>query len=79
MFAGCIRFGILMIKIPIDILYILAKQIKRLSEYGREKMERVVADSLYPQGIGLLVPDHLISGPELPADESVRARFYGEA
>jgi 2-polyprenyl-6-methoxyphenol hydroxylase-like FAD-dependent oxidoreductase len=24
------------------------------------------------------VPDHLISGPELPADESVRARFFGE-
>ncbi|MBV9885644.1 MAG: FAD-dependent monooxygenase [Acidobacteria bacterium] len=25
------------------------------------------------------VPDHLFSGPELPADDSVRARFFGEA
>lgn len=24
------------------------------------------------------VPDHIISGPELPIDESVRARFFGE-
>ena len=24
------------------------------------------------------VPDHLFSGPELPADETVRARFFGE-
>jgi 2-polyprenyl-6-methoxyphenol hydroxylase and related FAD-dependent oxidoreductases len=24
------------------------------------------------------VPDHLFSGPDLPADESVRARFFGE-
>src|SRR5262249_950884 len=25
------------------------------------------------------VPDHLFSGPDLPADESVRARLFGEA
>jgi menaquinone-9 beta-reductase len=25
------------------------------------------------------VPDHLFSGPELPADENVRARFFGDA
>lgn len=25
------------------------------------------------------VPDHVLSGPDLPADESVRARFFGEA
>ena len=25
------------------------------------------------------VPDHLFSGPEMPLDESVRARFYGES
>jgi 2-polyprenyl-6-methoxyphenol hydroxylase-like FAD-dependent oxidoreductase len=25
------------------------------------------------------VPDHLFSGPELPADDAVRARFFGEA
>jgi 2-polyprenyl-6-methoxyphenol hydroxylase-like FAD-dependent oxidoreductase len=25
------------------------------------------------------VPDHLFSGPELPADESARARFFGDA
>jgi menaquinone-9 beta-reductase len=25
------------------------------------------------------IPDHLISGPELPSDDSVRAVFYGEA
>jgi 2-polyprenyl-6-methoxyphenol hydroxylase-like FAD-dependent oxidoreductase len=25
------------------------------------------------------VPDHLFAGPELPADESVRARFFGDA
>jgi len=24
------------------------------------------------------VPDHLFGGPELPADETVRARFFGE-
>ena len=24
------------------------------------------------------VPDHLFSGPDLPADESVRARLFGE-
>jgi hypothetical protein len=24
------------------------------------------------------VPDHIISGPELPIDDSVRARFFGE-
>jgi 2-polyprenyl-6-methoxyphenol hydroxylase-like FAD-dependent oxidoreductase len=24
------------------------------------------------------VPDHLLSGPDLPVDESVRARFFGE-
>ena len=24
------------------------------------------------------VPDHLFSGPELPADETVRRRFFGE-
>jgi hypothetical protein len=26
----------------------------------------------------LRVPDHLFSGPEMPVDDSVRARFYGE-
>jgi menaquinone-9 beta-reductase len=25
------------------------------------------------------IPDHVISGPELPLDESVRARFFGES
>jgi hypothetical protein len=25
------------------------------------------------------VPDHVFSGPELPFDENVRARFFGEA
>ena len=25
------------------------------------------------------VPDHIFSGPELPLDENVRARFFGEA
>jgi len=25
------------------------------------------------------IPDHIISGPELPIDDSVRARFFGEA
>jgi hypothetical protein len=25
------------------------------------------------------VPDHLASGPDLPADEAVRARLFGEA
>jgi len=24
------------------------------------------------------VPDHLFGGPELPMDETVRARFFGE-
>ena len=24
------------------------------------------------------VPDHLLSGPDLPADEAVRRRFFGE-
>ena len=24
------------------------------------------------------VPDHLLSGPELPADEEVQKRFFGE-
>jgi menaquinone-9 beta-reductase len=24
------------------------------------------------------IPDHIISGPELPINESVRARFFGE-
>jgi hypothetical protein len=24
------------------------------------------------------VPDHLFSGPELPMDETVRARFFGD-
>jgi hypothetical protein len=24
------------------------------------------------------IPDHIISGPELPIDEGVRARFFGE-
>ncbi len=24
------------------------------------------------------VPDHIVGGPDLPADESVRRRFYGE-
>jgi menaquinone-9 beta-reductase len=24
------------------------------------------------------VPDHLFSGPDLPADEGVRARLFGE-
>ena len=24
------------------------------------------------------IPDHIISGPELPIDDSVRARFLGE-
>jgi 2-polyprenyl-6-methoxyphenol hydroxylase-like FAD-dependent oxidoreductase len=24
------------------------------------------------------IPDHIMSGPELPIDESVRARFFGE-
>jgi hypothetical protein len=24
------------------------------------------------------VPDHIISGPDLPIDEGVRARFFGE-
>jgi hypothetical protein len=24
------------------------------------------------------VPDHVLSGPDLPTDESVRARFFGE-
>jgi hypothetical protein len=24
------------------------------------------------------VPDHLFGGPELPLDETVRARFFGE-
>jgi hypothetical protein len=24
------------------------------------------------------IQDHIISGPELPIDESVRARFFGE-
>jgi len=27
---------------------------------------------------GTRVPDHVISGPDLPADETVRARFFGE-
>jgi 2-polyprenyl-6-methoxyphenol hydroxylase-like FAD-dependent oxidoreductase len=27
---------------------------------------------------GTRVPDHIISGPELPADETVRRRFFGE-
>jgi hypothetical protein len=25
------------------------------------------------------VPDHLFSGPECPLDETVRARFFGDA
>jgi 2-polyprenyl-6-methoxyphenol hydroxylase-like FAD-dependent oxidoreductase len=25
------------------------------------------------------VPDHIVSGPDLPADEAVRRRFFGEA
>ena len=25
------------------------------------------------------IPDHLFSGPDLPVDETVRARFFGEA
>jgi hypothetical protein len=24
-------------------------------------------------------PDHIIAGPDLPADETVRLRFFGEA
>ena len=24
------------------------------------------------------IPDHLVSGPDLPADEAVRRRFFGE-
>src|SRR5262249_40298245 len=27
---------------------------------------------------GTRVPDHVLSGPDLPADENVRARFFGE-
>jgi hypothetical protein len=25
------------------------------------------------------IPDHIMSGPELPIDDSVRARFFGAA
>jgi hypothetical protein len=25
------------------------------------------------------IPDHIFSGPDLPADETVRRRFFGEA
>jgi len=27
---------------------------------------------------GTRVPDHVFSGPDLPADETVRRRFFGE-
>jgi 2-polyprenyl-6-methoxyphenol hydroxylase-like FAD-dependent oxidoreductase len=37
----------------------------------QKAMPRILED-------GSRVPDHLFSGPELPMDEGVRARFFGE-
>lgn len=39
----------------------------------RQKAMPKIAEDL------MRVPDHVLSGPDLPADETVRARFFGEA
>jgi hypothetical protein len=44
---------------------------RRLERYGQQAMPRIAEDLLR-------VPDHLNSGPDLPADEGVRARLFGE-
>jgi len=47
-------------------------------EQGPEADRRRTAAMPLIQDDPTRIPDHIISGPELPIDESVRARFFGE-
>jgi len=44
---------------------------QRAQTLRRQAMPRIAEDLTR-------VPDHLFSGPDLPADETVRARLFGE-
>ena len=51
--------------------HIFVEQSEAASQHRQKALPLIAQDPMR-------VPDHLISGPELPADESVRARFFGE-